>query len=250
MTRICVLSLCAVFAFVPLLSAQVPKAGRKVALLVGVNKYKDPQLGTLKCAERDATDLRDLLVSKLGYDKRDVYLMTASEALTVKNEDLLPRSDNIRTNLKGLLEDLAKEDTVMVAFMEHEDLGLVLQPPEGRRMDDAVAVALEIGARRRSGLGEQPTPARLRQDGVGRAGIGGDEVHSRLIELSFQRAYLALTAVNSARATRDHVRSSHERHIDRKRRPPHRADHAQGAGRLDAARVGQRRRLFRLSIRF
>ena len=34
-----------------------------------------------------------------------------------------------------------------VAFVIHEHLGLVFEPAERRRMDDAVAVALEFGAR-------------------------------------------------------------------------------------------------------
>jgi hypothetical protein len=36
----------------------------------------------------------------------------------------------------------------MIAVLGDEDLGLVLQPAEGGGVDDAVAVALEVGARR------------------------------------------------------------------------------------------------------
>ena len=39
----------------------------------------------------------------------------------------------------------------MVALVEDEHLGLVGEPPERRRMDDAVAVAAEIAAAWRSG---------------------------------------------------------------------------------------------------
>ncbi len=62
----------------------------------------------------------------------------------------------------------------MVALVMDEDLGLVSQPPEGGRMDDAVPVALEFGPRRRERLGDQ-TARRTRR--VGRI---GREVGSRV----------------------------------------------------------------------
>ena len=118
MLRFCLFSLCTMFAFTPLLSAQANK-GRKVALLVGINDYSETGLGNLKCAERDATDLREVLVSKLHYEKRHTYLMTKGEAFAAKDTRLFPTGKNIRANLKGLIEDLAKEDTILIAFSGH-----------------------------------------------------------------------------------------------------------------------------------
>ncbi len=46
------------------------------------------------------------------------------------------------------LDRMREPRAVMIAVLRDEDLRLVLQPAEGRRVDDAVAVALEIGARR------------------------------------------------------------------------------------------------------
>src|SRR3546814_5665897 len=48
---------------------------------------------------------------------------------------------------------------VVIALVVDEDLGLVLKPPEGAGMDDAVAVALKAGARRALRLGEVAPPA-------------------------------------------------------------------------------------------
>jgi Holliday junction resolvasome RuvABC endonuclease subunit len=42
-----------------------------------------------------------------------------------------------------------------VALVVHEDLGLVFEPAEGRAMDDAVAVALELAPRQRRRLGHR-----------------------------------------------------------------------------------------------
>jgi hypothetical protein len=54
--------------------------------------------------------------------------------------------------------------------MLHEDLGLVLEPPEGGGMDDPVAVALVTASRRAFGLLEEPSAARFRTAGETGAG--------------------------------------------------------------------------------
>jgi len=57
-----------------------------------------------------------------------------------------------------------------IAFVVHEDLRLVFQPAEGRAVDDAVAVALELAA---------PPRRRFRQlapvAGRFRHGVGGED---------------------------------------------------------------------------
>ncbi len=60
------------------------------------------------------------------------------------------------------LEAVRQARAVMVALVRDEDLRLVLQPAEGGRVDDAVAVALERRARRAFGLGMEPAAARFR----------------------------------------------------------------------------------------
>ena len=66
---------------------------------------------------------------------------------------------------------------VMIALVEHEDLGLVLQAAEGGGMDDAVAVA----AKRRCGLAGRlrmkPPAAFSRIAGIGRAAYRGVDRH-------------------------------------------------------------------------
>ena len=71
-------------------------------------------------------------------------------------------------------QGMRQPGAVMIALVEHEDLGLVLQAAEGGRMDDAVAIAPEIvaaGARR---LRHEPPPAQGRVGGKGRARGGLD----------------------------------------------------------------------------
>src|SRR5690606_33654088 len=59
------------------------------------------------------------------------------------------------------LDRVGEPRAVVVALVVDEDLGLVLQPPEGAGVDDAVAVALKAGARRALRLGQVATPALL-----------------------------------------------------------------------------------------
>ena len=65
-------------------------------------------------------------------------------------------------------EAVGQPRAVMIAFVIDEDLGLVVQPAEGGRMQDAVAVARI----RRAGIGrrlvDQPPTAAARLDGIGR----------------------------------------------------------------------------------
>ena len=68
------------------------------------------------------------------------------------------------------LDRMGEAGAEMVALVMDEDLRLVGEAAEGGRMDDAVAVALEFGARRRRRLGDEP-PGRAR--GIGRIGRAG-----------------------------------------------------------------------------
>jgi hypothetical protein len=46
------------------------------------------------------------------------------------------------------LEGVGEARAEQIAFVVHEDLGLVLEPAERRTVDDAIAIPLELGARR------------------------------------------------------------------------------------------------------
>ena len=56
----------------------------------------------------------------------------------------------------------------MVALVEDEHLGLVLEAAEGGRVDDAVAIAAEGAAAFAGGLGMEPAAALRRVAGIGR----------------------------------------------------------------------------------
>jgi hypothetical protein len=95
-------------------AAPAAAPGGRYALLVGVSHYNRDELRSLKYAERDVESMADIL-RKAGYAR--VVLMTGVEG--VKKPRLSPDGDNIREELKGLLEGRQPEDTVLVAFAGH-----------------------------------------------------------------------------------------------------------------------------------
>ena len=91
-------------------------AGDRYALLVGVKNYNKTELRNLTYSENDVAELAQLL-RDAGYKR--VVLMTQSAALAEGDNDLLPTSDNIRAQLKAILDDRQADDTVLVAFSGH-----------------------------------------------------------------------------------------------------------------------------------
>jgi len=68
----------------------------------------------------------------------------------------------------GDLQAVSETGAVVIALVIDEDLGLVVEPPEGGGMQDAVAVAGEGGARGTRRLGLKPPPARPGIDRISR----------------------------------------------------------------------------------
>jgi uncharacterized caspase-like protein len=102
----------------PLLHSQQPKKGRKVALLVAVQDYTGGGLSNLKYCENDVTELAKVLKTQ-GYAEDDVTLLTNDAAFAKKKKNLFPTAENVRSWLKGVVEDLRAEDSVLIAFSGH-----------------------------------------------------------------------------------------------------------------------------------
>ena len=87
--------------------------GNKWAVLVGVNGYKDPQIGNLKYAVNDAQNLYELLIdpSYGGFEEDKVRLLTDD---TVDK----PTRKNILITLNGL-ENARSDDTIFIFFSGH-----------------------------------------------------------------------------------------------------------------------------------
>src|SRR5262245_60718937 len=108
-------------AVVTLLAVLTParggdSGGQQLALLVGVRKYDPNELRNLPYAEADVEALARTLYSA-GYQRENVVLMTQSAA--ANDLRFAPESAKIRRELKLLLGNRAKEDTILIAFAGH-----------------------------------------------------------------------------------------------------------------------------------
>src|SRR5438309_9422374 len=91
-------------------AAQTIETGKRVALLVGVNKYDKRNFRDLEYAERDVEELANVLESA-GYE---VHLLTGSA-----NNDKRATLENIQKHIDGVLKGRTKKDLVLVALAGH-----------------------------------------------------------------------------------------------------------------------------------
>src|SRR5688572_1512364 len=100
-----------------LLVSTIPApAGDQFALLVGVRKYHPDELRDLPYAEADVEGLAKTYRS-IGYASENVVLMTPSAA--ARDLRFAPESSKIRRELKLLLQNRVRGDTVVIAFAGH-----------------------------------------------------------------------------------------------------------------------------------
>ena len=92
-----------------------------------------------------------------------------------------PELPGQRTGDLRHLEGMRQPGAVVVALVEHEHLGLVLQPAEGRGMDHPVAIPPERAAGAARRLRKQPATARVGVAGKGRPRGSHSDGHGNLI---------------------------------------------------------------------
>jgi hypothetical protein len=96
----------------------VAAGGEKYALLVGVRECTEAKgLRTLPFSERDVTELADALQAN-GFKKDNVVLMTPARG-TDAGGRFFPQTQQVRAELKRMLEGLKADDTLIVAFSGH-----------------------------------------------------------------------------------------------------------------------------------
>jgi hypothetical protein len=100
------------------LVAQPALAGEKYALLIGVRECPDAKgLRALPYSERDVTELADALQAN-GFKKDNVILMSPARG-TDAGGRFFPQGQQVRAELKKLLDGLKADDTVIIAFAGH-----------------------------------------------------------------------------------------------------------------------------------
>jgi formylglycine-generating enzyme required for sulfatase activity len=123
--------------------AEAP-VGKKYALLVGVREYDSGKLTNLKYTENDVEDLAGVLARQGGFSVR---LLTTSRG-AMRSTDA-PTVANLRAEIKKLLADKKRNDTVLVALAGHGIQGKVKEkdesffcPADAQLNDDSKLLAL------------------------------------------------------------------------------------------------------------
>jgi tetratricopeptide (TPR) repeat protein len=129
-TAICLAAATIVFAQAR--AAEAPL--RRVALLVGVNKYEKRGFDELRFAENDVEETGRELI-RLGFDK--VVTMKGSSI-----GDLQATKENIGSQLKQLLKEVQKQDIVFVVLCGHGQQ-LKVRGEDGREHDDGFFCPVE-----------------------------------------------------------------------------------------------------------
>lgn len=87
---------------------------KRYALLIGINKYNEPNIPTLMSCVRDMTDLKDVLVRYAKFLPKNITLMTDDST-----GKLLPTADNIRKKIVELKSAVPQDALLIVAFSCH-----------------------------------------------------------------------------------------------------------------------------------
>jgi hypothetical protein len=90
-------------------------AGRKWAVLIGVNTYLDPTISSLKYCVADARQLAETLVRRCGYEEPRILILTDDQP----EEHFRPLGFNLRKQINLFLRNVQVGDTVLVFFSGH-----------------------------------------------------------------------------------------------------------------------------------
>ena len=92
----------------------------------------------------------------------------------------------------GDFKGVSEPGAVMITLVKHEDLGLVLEPTEGRRVDDAIAIAAKQVARRTGRFRMDPAARGAWIGRIGGALATAIDSHDGLMVRELTRAEVAL----------------------------------------------------------
>jgi hypothetical protein len=92
----------------------LPASEKRWALVIGVDEYKDSQIGALRGAANDARVLADALVRYAGFPADQVILMT-----TAQPDERQPTRVNILRRLSNLASVVPKDGLLLFSFSGH-----------------------------------------------------------------------------------------------------------------------------------
>lgn len=92
----------------------LPARGKRWALVIGVDKYADPQIGALRGAANDARILSDALVRYAGFPADQVILLATDQPV-----ERQPTRVNLLRRLSNLVAAVPKDGLLLISFSGH-----------------------------------------------------------------------------------------------------------------------------------
>lgn len=114
----------------------LPIGPKRWALVIGVDKYQDPQISPLKGSDNDARLIADALVRYAGFPKDQVILLSTDQPL-----ERQPTRVNILRRLSNLSTAVPKDGLLVVSFAGHgmERAGQAFLLPSDAQISDQIS---------------------------------------------------------------------------------------------------------------
>jgi tetratricopeptide (TPR) repeat protein len=114
----------------------LPIGPKRWALVIGVDKYQDPQISPLKGSDNDARLIADALVRYAGFPKDQVILLSTDQPL-----ERQPTRVNILRRLSNLSTAVPKDGLLLISFAGHgmERGGQAFLLPSDAQISDQIS---------------------------------------------------------------------------------------------------------------
>jgi tetratricopeptide (TPR) repeat protein len=114
----------------------LPVSAKRWALVIGVDKYIDPQISPLKGSDNDARQIADALVRYSGFPQDQVILLSTSQPI-----ERQPTRVNILRRLSNLSTAVPKDGMLLVSFAGHgmERAGQAFLLPADAQISDQIS---------------------------------------------------------------------------------------------------------------
>src|SRR5437764_1500230 len=114
----------------------LPVSAKRWALVIGVDKYIDPQISQLKGSDNDARQIADALVRYSGFPQDQVILLSTSQPI-----ERQPTRVNILRRLSNLSTTVPKDGMLLVSFAGHgmERAGQAFLLPADAQISDSIS---------------------------------------------------------------------------------------------------------------
>lgn len=114
----------------------LPSKGKRWALVIGVDKYTDPQISPLKGADNDARLMADALARYAGFPEDQVILLSTDQPV-----ERQPTRVNILRRLANLSTAVPKDGLLLISFAGHgmERNGQAFLLPSDAQISDQIS---------------------------------------------------------------------------------------------------------------